>query len=67
MKISGLRSFVTRMGNRPRVVIRMETDTSIVGWAEVYNHGPDLAYPPLFDYILELLRGEDPRRSSISI
>jgi hypothetical protein len=34
----------------------------VAGWFEVYNHGPDLAYPPLLDYLLEQIKGMDPLR-----
>ena len=62
MRISGLRSFVQRVGDRPRVLLRVDTDEGIVGWAEAYSHGPDLALPPLLEYLGGQLRGEDPRR-----
>lgn len=62
MRISGLRTFVQRVGNRPRVLVRVDTDEGVSGWGEAYNHGPDLALPPLLDYFLHQVRGEDPRR-----
>lgn len=62
MKISGLRTFVQRVGNRPRILVRIDTDEGVSGWGESYNHGPDLALPPVLDYFFEQIRGEDPRR-----
>lgn len=62
MKITGLRSFMSRDGNRPRVIIAIDTDEGITGWGECYNHGPDRALPPLLDYLYLQIEGEDPRR-----
>lgn len=62
MKIVGLRSFMARDGNRPRVLVAIDTDEGITGWGECYNHGPDRALPPLLDYLFLQIEGEDPRR-----
>jgi galactonate dehydratase len=62
MKITGIKTFMTRDGNRPRALIKVETDQGIYGWGEAYNHGPDLAIKPTIDYIFEMIKGEDPRR-----
>ena len=62
MKIDRLRTFMTRDGGRPRVLVAIDTDAGITGWGECYNHGPDLALPPILDYLAEFLIGEDPRR-----
>ncbi|WP_418591870.1 mandelate racemase/muconate lactonizing enzyme family protein [Ponticoccus sp. (in: a-proteobacteria)] len=62
MKITGLRSFMARDGNRPRVIVALDTDAGITGWGECYNHGPDRALPPLLDYLFGQIEGEDPRR-----
>lgn len=62
MKITGFEAFLTRVGDRPRVVLRVDTDEGISGWGEAYNHGPDTALLPLLDYLLEQIAGEDPRR-----
>jgi len=62
MKITGLRSFMSRDGNRPRVLVAIDTDDGITGWGECYNHGPDRALPPLLDYLYLQIEGEDPRR-----
>lgn len=62
MKISGLRSFMSRDGNRPRVIVAVDTTEGITGWGECYNHGPDRALPPLLDYLCLQIEGEDPRR-----
>lgn len=62
MKITGLRSFMTRDRDRPRVIVAVDTDEGITGWGECYNHGPDRALPPLLDYLFLQIEGEDPRR-----
>lgn len=62
MKITGLRSFMSRDGNRPRVVVAIDTDEGITGWGECYNHGPDRALAPTLDYYYRFIAGEDPRR-----
>jgi galactonate dehydratase len=62
MRITSIKTFMTRDGNRPRALIKVETDEGIYGWGEAYNHGPDLAIRPTTDYIFEMIKGEDPRR-----
>jgi galactonate dehydratase len=62
MRITGLRSFMTRDRDRPRVIVAIDTDAGITGWGECYNHGPDRALPPLLDYLALQIGGEDPRR-----
>ena len=62
MRITRLRSFMSRDANRPRVVVAIDTDEGITGWGECYNHGPDRALPPLLDYLFTQIAGEDPRR-----
>ncbi|NKB65945.1 MAG: mandelate racemase/muconate lactonizing enzyme family protein [Candidatus Latescibacteria bacterium] len=62
MKITGIKTFMARDGNRPRALIKVMTDEGIHGWGEAYNHGPDLAIAPIMDYIFEMIQGEDPRR-----
>ncbi|MFA6107999.1 MAG: mandelate racemase/muconate lactonizing enzyme family protein [Candidatus Latescibacterota bacterium] len=62
MKITAIRSYMTRFGNRPRVLVKVETDEGLYGWGEAYNHGPDRSIPPIVDYIFEMIKGEDPRR-----
>ena len=62
MKITALKTFMTRDENRPRALVKVETDEGLHGWGEAYNHGPDLAIKPVVDYIFEMIKGEDPRR-----
>jgi len=62
MRIARLRSFMSRDGDRPRVLVAIDTDDGITGWGECYNHGPDRALPPLLDYLAGMIEGEDPRR-----
>ena len=62
MKITAIKTFMTRVGNRPRSLCKVETDEGISGWGECYNVGPDLAIGPTLDYIFELVKGIDPRR-----
>lgn len=62
MKITAIKTFMTRWSNRPRALVKIETDEGLYGWGEAYNHGPDLAIKPVADYIFEMIKGEDPRR-----
>ena len=62
MKISAINSFMQRDGNRPRLLVRVDTDEGISGWGEAYNHGPDRALVPMLDYLALQLAGHDPRR-----
>jgi galactonate dehydratase len=62
MRIARLRSFMSRDGDRPRVLVALDTDDGLTGWGECYNHGPDRALPPLLDYLAGMIAGEDPRR-----
>jgi galactonate dehydratase len=62
MRIERLRSFMSRDGDRPRVIVAIDTDDGITGWGECYNHGPDRALPPLLEYLADMIAGEDPRR-----
>ena len=62
MKITGFKTFMQRVGNRPRLLLRVDTDEVISGWGEAYNHGPDWALVPVLDYLFEQVKGDDPRR-----
>lgn len=62
MKITALKSFMTHDRDRPRVLVKIETDEGISGWGECYNHGPDRALAPLLDYLFIQIAGEDPTR-----
>lgn len=62
MKITSIKTYMTRDGGRPRALIKVGTDEGLYGWGEAYNHGPDLAIKPTIDYIFEMIKGEDPRR-----
>ena len=62
MKIIAINSFMQRDGNRPRLLVRVDTDEGISGWGEAYNHGPDRALVPVLDYLALQLAGHDPRR-----
>lgn len=62
MKIDRMRLFVTRDKDRPRVIVALDTDDGLTGWGECYNHGPDLALPPLLDYLYGFIEGQDPTR-----
>ena len=62
MKITAIKTFVARFGNRPRALIKVETDEGIYGWGEAYSTGPDLSVEPVADYLFEMIKGEDPRR-----
>ncbi|TDC04959.1 mandelate racemase/muconate lactonizing enzyme family protein, partial [Streptomyces sp. 8K308] len=59
MRIHSLDTYRQRVGDRPRILVRIRTDDGLDGWSEVYNHGPDLAYPPLLDHLFGQIRGMD--------
>ncbi len=62
MRITRLRTYMSRDGNRPRLIVAIDTDEGITGWGECYNHGPDRALAPTLEYYFHWLDGEDPRR-----
>jgi galactonate dehydratase len=62
MKITALKTYMQRVDDRPRLLVKIETDEGISGWGEAYNHGPDRALPPLLEYLFGQIVGEDPRR-----
>ena len=62
MKITAIRTFIARFGNRPRALLKVETDEGLHGWGEAYSTGPDLSVEPVADYLFEMIEGEDPRR-----
>ena len=62
MKITGLKTFMQRVGDRPRLLVRVDTDEGISGWGEAYNHGPDHALTPVLEYLYPQIAGIDPRR-----
>jgi len=62
MKITAIKTFVARFGNRPRALLKVETDEGLYGWGEAYSTGPDLSVEPVADYLFEMIGGEDPRR-----
>ena len=51
MKITAIKTFMTREGHRSRALCKVETDEGIYGWGECYSPGPDLAIEPTLDYI----------------
>jgi L-alanine-DL-glutamate epimerase-like enolase superfamily enzyme len=62
MKIDRMRVYMTRDKDRPRLIVALDTDDGLTGWGECYNHGPDLALPPLLDYLYGFISGQDPTR-----
>jgi L-alanine-DL-glutamate epimerase-like enolase superfamily enzyme len=66
MHITALKTYMQRVDDRPRLLVKIETSEGISGWGEAYNHGPDWALPPLFDYLFHQIEGEDPRRVEFS-
>jgi len=62
VRITALHSFMQRVGDRPRLLVRVDTDEGISGWGEAYNHGPDRALPPVLEYLFPQIEGLDPRR-----
>jgi galactonate dehydratase len=64
VRISRLETFMQRVGDRPRLLVKITTDDGISGWAEAYNHGPDRALVPLLEYLFAQIEGVDARRVS---
>ncbi|ATG55863.1 isomerase [Brachybacterium ginsengisoli] len=62
MRIARLETYLQRVGARPRVLLKLTTDDGIEGWAEIYNHGPDLAYPAIMEYFAQQITGIDASR-----
>lgn len=62
VRITALHTYVQRVGNRPRLLVRLDTDAGISGWGEAYNHGPDRALIPALEYMFESIKGVDARR-----
>lgn len=62
MRITALKTYMQRVDERPRLLVKIETSEGISGWGEAYNHGPDRALAPLLDYLFTQIVGEDPRR-----
>ena len=62
MKITNIKTHMARFGNRPRGLVKVETDEGLYGWGEAYSVGPDLSVEPIANYIFEMIKGEDPRR-----
>ena len=48
-KIDRIRCFMTRVDDRPRLLVSITTTDGLTGWGEAYNHGPDLALAPVID------------------
>ncbi len=62
MKIDRIRTYMTRVDDRPRLLVAIDTTDGITGWGEAYNHGPDRALPQVIDWLAHQIAGEDPRR-----
>ena len=45
MHITGFKTYMQRVDDRPRLLLKIETSEGISGWGECYNHGPDWALP----------------------
>ncbi|MGH3490665.1 MAG: mandelate racemase/muconate lactonizing enzyme family protein [Actinopolymorphaceae bacterium] len=62
MRTTALKTYMQRVDDRPRLLVKVETDEGVSGWGEAYNHGPDWALVPLLEYLFEQVSGTDPRR-----
>ena len=61
-KIDRIRCFMTRVDDRPRLLVSITTTDGLTGWGEAYNHGPDLALAPVIDWLAHQFAGEDATR-----
>ena len=52
MRIRALTTYMQRDRDRPRLLLRIDTEDGPSGWGECYDHGPDRALPPLLEYLL---------------
>ena len=41
-KIDRIRCFMTRVDDRPRLLVSITTTDGLTGWGEAYNQGPTL-------------------------
>ena len=62
MKITGLKTFMQRVGNRPRLLLRVDTDEGISAGARRTTTARIWALVPVLDYLFEQVKGDDPRR-----
>lgn len=60
--ITAISTYMQRVGDRPRLLVRIDTDKGISGWGEAYNHGPDYALVPTIEYMFRFIKGLDARR-----
>ena len=60
MKITAIKTFLVTYSNRPRALIKVETDEGLYGWGEAYSIGPDLSVEPIVNYIATWFVGRRP-------
>jgi len=62
MQIVDIKSFPTWVGSRNQLVIKVETDTGLIGWGESGVSGRELAVVGAIRHYREFLLGKDPMR-----
>ncbi len=62
MKITAVKTCMALHSNRPRNLVKVETDEGIYGWGEAYSIGPDLSVKPIVDYVATWLICTDYRQ-----
>ena len=62
MRITEVKHFAPTVGIRPKIIVKIETDTGLYGVGEAGTAGRELAVAGMFDHYREFLIGQDPRR-----
>jgi galactonate dehydratase len=61
MKITGIETYLTAVGQRNLCFVKVHTDEGLDGIGEAYSVGPDRATAETVDYLADWLIGDDPR------
>lgn len=62
MKITAVKGFPVNVGVRNAFIVKIETDTGIIGLGEGGISGRELAMQGMLDHLARFLVGMDPRR-----
>jgi galactonate dehydratase len=62
MHITDVKAFPTWVGSRNQLIVKVETDTGLVGWGEAGVSGRELAVAGAVRHFREFLLGQDPMK-----
>jgi galactonate dehydratase len=62
MQITDVKAFPTWVGSRNQLIVKVETDTGLVGWGEAGVSGRELAVAAAVRHFREFLLGQDPMK-----